>query len=120
MPSVACPLVAEFVRTVNEADAEGFAALFADEASVDDAGRVIVGRDAIARWARSDIFDVNVLFAVLDESSADGDSIVTAVVDGDFDRTGLPDPLIMMQRLTVAEGRITKLTCRLAETAPAA
>jgi hypothetical protein len=37
---------------------------------------------------------------------------VTAKVDGTFDRTGLPDPLVLSHHITVKEGKIAMLRCR--------
>jgi hypothetical protein len=39
---------------------------------------------------------------------------VTVKVDGTFDRTGLPNPLVMDPCVTVVGDRIASLTCRLA------
>ncbi len=106
---------ADYVRTVNEKDPAGFIALFAEDAAVDDAGRIIQGREAIRAWAASDIFTADVTLDALDASGDETDATVTAKVDGSFDRTGLPDPLIMTFRIAATGGKITKLTCRLAE-----
>lgn len=106
-------LTGEFLRTVNTNDPDGFIALFADDAIVDDAGRIIPGRDAIREWAKNDIYAANVTFEVL---SMDGDDspTITAKVNGTFDRTGLPDPLIMTLHISALNSKITKLLCRLA------
>ena len=106
---------AGYVRTINGKDPAGFIALFAEDAAVDDAGRIIQGREAIRAWAASDIFAVNVTFDVLGVSGGENDASVTAKIDGTFDRTGLPDPLIMTFHIVAVSGKITKLTCRLAE-----
>lgn len=105
-----------YVRSINGNDPAGFIDLFADEAVVDDAGRVIRGRDAIRAWAASDIFAVNVTLDVLDAVTLDGDTVLTVKVDGTFDRTGLPDPLVMTNGIANERGKIVALTCRLANT----
>jgi SnoaL-like domain len=105
---------AGFVRAVNDRDPAGFIALFAEGAVVDDAGREIRGRQAVREWAAHDIFAANVTFEVRDVSGTDGDATVTAKVDGTFDRTGLPDPLVMTFRVVGDRGKINGLTCRLA------
>ena len=51
----------------------------------------------------------------LGASGDESDATITAKVDGTFDRTGLPDPLIMTFQIAALGGKITKLTCRLAE-----
>lgn len=43
-----------------------------------------------------------------------GATIVTAEVDGNFDRTGLPDPVIIDHCFAAEGGKIVGLTCRLA------
>lgn len=105
---------AGYVRACNGNDPAGLIALFADDAVVDDAGRLISGREAIQAWAASDIFAAHVTFDLLDVSGDENDATITAKVDGDFDRTGLPDPLIMTSRIEAMNGEIHKLTCRLA------
>jgi SnoaL-like domain len=106
---------AGYVHTTNGRNLAGFIALFAEDAVVDDAGRIIRGREAIQAWAASDIFAANVTFDVLGTSGDEGDATITAKVDGTFDRTGLPDPLIMTFQIMAVGGKITKVTCRLAE-----
>jgi hypothetical protein len=106
---------AGYVRATNGRNPAGFIALFADDAVVDDAGRIIRGREAIREWAASDIFAANVTLDLLDSSGDETDVTITAKVDGTFDRTGLPDPLIMTFQLVIVDGEITRLTCRLAE-----
>jgi hypothetical protein len=45
----------------------------------------------------------------------DGATVVTTKVDGNFDRTGLPNPVIINHQITAQGGKIVGLTCRLAE-----
>src|SRR5689334_20784058 len=106
---------AGYVRTTNGKDPTGFIALFAEDAVVDDAGRLIRGREAIRSWATSDIFGADVTLHALGARGDETDAMLTAKVDGTFDRTGLPDPLIMTFQIAAQGGKITKLTCRLAE-----
>lgn len=108
-------LAAEYIRTTNESDSAGFNALFDDDAVVDDAGRIIRGREAIREWAAHDIFAASVKFDVLEVSEYESGVTVTGKVDGTFDRTGLPDPLVMTFDLAFRHGKIVKLTCRLAD-----
>lgn len=114
------PAVADgYVRTVNKGDAAGFNRLFTEDAIVDDNGRTFQGQQAIADWGAREIFAASVTLDVLSaEEQADGATIVT-IVDGTFDRTGLPDPVVIEQRIEARNGRIARLSCRLTE-APAA
>lgn len=106
-------IAAEYVRSVNEHDAEAFIAHFDDGAVVNDAGREFRGLAAIKAWSDSDIFAANVTLDVMDVVERDGAVVVTTKVDGDFDRTGLPDPVVIEQHIT-GVGKIVRLTCRLA------
>lgn len=106
-------IVDDYVRTVNEGDAEGYLELFGDDAVVNDAGRQIHSIAEIKKWSESDIFAVQVTFDVLSVSMHDDEAVLTTKVDGNFDRTGLPEPVIIVHQLRVAEGKIVSLNCRL-------
>lgn len=108
-------LTTEFIRTINEKDPSGFIAMFDDDAIVDDAERIVRGRDAIHHWAAYDIFAASVTLDVLDVNEYESGVTITAKIDGTFDRRGLPDPLVMTFDIAVRDRKISKLTCRLAD-----
>src|SRR5438034_6194047 len=108
-------IVEAYVRATNNHDAPAFIALFADDAVVDDVGREFRGLDAIKAWSDREIFDVRVTLDVIDCTNRDGETVITAKVDGTFDRTGLPDPLILVHRIKVKDDKIVRLQCRLAD-----
>jgi hypothetical protein len=87
--------------------------LFAADATVDDNGHLHRGAAAIKAWSERDIFAAKVTLAVVATLDKPGEIVVTAIVDGDFDRTGLPEPLMIAHHLQTADGKIRKLTCRL-------
>ena len=101
--------IASYLRAVNTGAAKEFQASFADDAVVIDVNRELRGRDAITAWAGADIFGAHVHFDVLDVTERLGRTIVRVQIDGTFDRTGLPDPLVMNHEFTVAEGKIAEL-----------
>ncbi len=101
--------VANYVKAVNAGSPDEFRASFADDAVVVDVNRELSGLAAIADWARTDIFEAHVHFDVLDVTERQGRTIVTVKIDGTFDRTGLPDPLVMNHEFEVAEEKITEL-----------
>jgi ketosteroid isomerase-like protein len=102
-------LIASYVNAVNSGSKEEFSASFADDAVVVDVDRELRGIDAITAWASADIFGAEVRFDVLDVSERQGRTIVTVRVDGTFDRTGLPNPLVMKHEFGVADGKIADL-----------
>lgn len=108
-------LATEFVGTINGNDPNGFMGKFCDDAIVDDAGRIVRGRDAIRQWAAHDIFAASVTLDALDLSEYASGVTITAKVEGTFDRKGLPDPLVMTFDIAFRCGKIAKLTCRLAD-----
>ena len=109
-----CAPIETYLRGINSRDAVTFQASFADSAVVKDIGREIRGITAIADWARHEIFAVNVSLELIETAERDGGSVITVKVEGTFDRTGLPDPLVMEHCFTIIEDKIASLTCRLA------
>ena len=107
------PMASAYVRSINNHDAAAFIALFADDALVNDAGREFRGLAAIKAWSESDIFVPQVTLEVRDVAERDGEIVVTTKVDGNFDRTGLPDPVIIDHHIR-GRDKIAALTCRLA------
>lgn len=106
--------IQNFVQAINARDEKGFVASFNQDALVKDIGREIRGIAAISEWGQHEIFAVNVSLAVRTAAERDGQTIVTVEVAGTFDRTGLPDPLVMEHCFTIVGDKIAALTCRLA------
>ena len=106
--------VETYIRAINAADAAVFQSSFAHDAVVKDMGREIRGIAAIKEWSPREIFAVNVTLEVMEVVEREGQTIVTVKIDGTFDRTGLPDPLLMDDCFTVAGDKIAALTCQLA------
>lgn len=103
-----------YVRATNNHDAAAFIGCFAKNAVVNDAGREFRGTDAIRAWSQSDIIQPLVTLEVLDVADQHGETVVTTKVDGNFDRTGLPDPVIINHHFAIEDDKIVRLTCRLA------
>jgi hypothetical protein len=55
-----------------------------------------------------------VTIKVIDVADRDGETVVTTKVDGNFDKTGLPDPVIIKHHIAADGGKIVGSTCRLA------
>ena len=108
--------VVNYLRAVNAGAPEEFPVSFADDAVVVDVNRELRGLDAITAWACTDIFGAHVHFDVLNVTERQGRTIVSVKIDGTFDRTGLPDPLVMSHEFKVAHGKITELKIGFAKT----
>jgi hypothetical protein len=107
-------VVEAYIRTINDHDPDAFIALFANDALVEDIGREFRGLAAIKAWSDREIFDVRVTLEVSDAANRDGETVITAKVDGTFDRTGLPNPLILVHHIVSKDDKIVRLRCRLA------
>ena len=79
--SLSGPIVT-YLRAVNIGGADEFATSFADDAVVVDVNRELRGLDAIADWARTDIFWARVHFDVLDVTEARDEPSSLVKIDG--------------------------------------
>jgi ketosteroid isomerase-like protein len=109
IPNQLPPAVAAYVKASNVADAEAFISTFTDDALVNDIQREFWGKAAILNWAEREIFGAKVTMEVLRVVDRYGDVIVTAKLDGDYDKTGLPDPLHLTFYFTLRGDRIVML-----------
>ena len=103
------PLVAAFVDATNSFDLERLIANFADDALVNDQLRDYWGKTAIRGWAERDIIGERLTIAVTEVAKHYDNFIVTADIDGNFDRRGLPDPLILAFYFTLHNDLIIQL-----------
>jgi hypothetical protein len=103
------PVLAEFIAAVNAFDEDAIAATFADDALVNDVHREFWGREAIRRWAARELAGDRVTVEVTEVLDHHGDTIVRGRYDGDYDKTNLPDELILTKYFTVRDGKIVTL-----------
>ena len=103
------PVLARFIAAVNAFDEDAIVATFASDALVNDAHREFWGREAIRRWVAREIVGDRVTVAVTEVLDNHGDTIVRGSYDGDYDKTNLPDPLILTHYFTIRDGKIVTL-----------
>jgi hypothetical protein len=89
------PLVAAFVQATNSFDLDALIAGFADDALVNDQLRDYWGKSAIREWAARDIIGERLTMNVVKIRELYGHCILTANVDGNYDKRGLPEPLVL-------------------------
>jgi hypothetical protein len=104
------PVVAEHIAAVNAFDNDRIVATFALDAYVNDNRREIWGIEAIRKFIAKEIVGDNVTMDVREVIDHYGDIIVRAKYDGDYDKTNLPDELIMTNYFSVRDGKIVSLT----------
>jgi SnoaL-like domain len=101
--------VAGYVAATNAFDLDALIACFADDAFVNDARREFWGKDVIRRWLDRELIGDKVTMAVTAISEHYGVLKVDAVMDGEYDKTGLPDPLILTHYFTVRDDQVVGL-----------
>jgi len=106
---VAGDVVSSFVEAVNAFDADRLVDLFAQDAHVNDQLRDFWGKEAIGNWIRREIVGEHFTMDVLLAKEHFGDRILAARVTGDFDKTGLPDPMILSFIFSVSGDEIARL-----------
>ena len=103
------PVVAEHIAAVNAQDTERIVATFAPDAYVNDNRREIWGTDAIRAFVAKEFVGDHVSMDVTEVIGHYGDVIVRARFDGTYDKSNLPDELILTHYFTVQDDRIVTL-----------
>jgi hypothetical protein len=101
--------IQDYIDAGNQYDGDALIAAFADDALVNDNRREFWGLEAIRRWADREIIGDKVTMDVTDVVDHHGVFVVTADVDGDFDRSALPDRVILTFYFTVVDDRISTM-----------
>lgn len=102
-------VVAEHIAAVNAFDEDAIVATFADDALVNDAHREFWGTEAIRRWVAREMVGDHVTIEVTEVIDHYGDTIVRGRYDGTYDKTNLPDEIILTNYFTVRDGKIVRL-----------
>jgi len=102
-------IVAEHIAAVNAFDTDRIVATFAPDAYVNDNRREIWGTDAIRGFIAKEFVGDHVTLEVREVIDHHGDIIVRARYDGTYDKTNLPEVLIMTSYFAIRDGKITSL-----------
>jgi hypothetical protein len=101
--------VSAYVEATNSFNLDRFIAAFADDAVVNDHRDEFVGRAQIRAWAAREIIGDHVTMKVVDVRVLGGHAALKAEVDGDFDKKGLPTPLVLTFYFSVSGDKISAL-----------
>jgi ketosteroid isomerase-like protein len=104
------PVVTEFIEAVNAFDTDRVVNTFASDAYVNDNRREIWGTEAIRKFVSKEFVGDHVTMEVREVVDHHGDIIVRAKFDGTYDKTNLPDELVMSSYFAIRDGKITSLT----------
>jgi hypothetical protein len=103
-------VIAEHIAAVNAFDTDRIVATFAEDAYVNDNRREISGVAAIRRWVEKEIVGDKVTMAVVEVVEHYGETIVRAKYDGTYDKTNLPDELVLTNYFAVRDNKIVSLS----------
>lgn len=104
------PIIAQHIATMNAFDTDGMVATFADDAFVNNNHREYWGIDAIRLWVEKERVGEQVTMEVREVVEHDGQTIVRAAYDGNYDKTSLPPgDFILSNYFTVRNGKIVSL-----------
>ena len=102
-------VIQSFIKATNDHDGEAFINTFANDALVNDVARNFWGKDSIKRWGDKEIIDVKVTFKADEAVEHYGDFIITALIDGNYDKSKVPDPTYLDYFFTVKNDKIVKM-----------
>ncbi|HVS42009.1 MAG TPA: nuclear transport factor 2 family protein [Candidatus Dormibacteraeota bacterium] len=111
-------VVAEYIAAVNAFDTERIVATFTHDAYVNDNRREIWGVEAIRRFVAREIVGDHVTMEVREVIDHHGDIIVRARYDGDYDKSNLPDELVLSSYFAIRDGKIASLAVIFNEPSP--
>jgi limonene-1,2-epoxide hydrolase len=102
-------VVADHVAAVNAFDTEAIVATFAEDALVNDNHREFWGTDRIRAWVEAEMVGDHVTIAPVEAFEHHGMTIVRGRYDGTYDKSSLPDELILTNYFEVENDRIVSL-----------
>jgi uncharacterized protein (TIGR02246 family) len=106
MPGV----IVDLINASNKPDPAAYIDCFAEDAVVLDEGQERRGKAAIKKWSDEYHFGAHVTMEARVVRRDNDEIIVTCKLDGDYDRTGLPDPLLLDYHFRIKNDKIIGLT----------
>ena len=102
-------VVAEHIAAVNTFDTDRIVATFAPDAYVNDNRREIWGTAAIRAFVAKEFVGDHVTMEVREVIDHYGDIIVRARFDGTYDKSNLPEELVMSSYFSIRGDKIVSL-----------
>lgn len=109
------PPIAALIEATNAHDTAAFLASFTEDAVLTDEGNDYRGAAAIKEWSDRQYIGTQVTLDVTEVDYRDGKIVVTAKVDGNFPKAGLPDPFKMDFHFAIDDAKIAALSMRAAD-----
>jgi hypothetical protein len=106
-------VIADHIAAINAADLDAAVATFAADAYVHGNRGEAQSTEAVRAWVNKEYMSDHVTMKVVEVINHYGDVIVKAQYDGTYDKTNLPDPLILHSYFAVRDGKIVSLALAL-------
>jgi len=103
------PVIDAHIAAINRFDLDAIMDTFADDALVNDNSREFWGCEHIRAFMAKEFVGDHVTMEPIEVVDNAGMWCVRSRYDGDYDKTGLPDPLIMTNYVRVRDGKIVTL-----------
>jgi hypothetical protein len=98
-----------YVDAVNAFDIDAVMATFASDALVNDNHREFTDPNSIRAWVAAEIVGDNVTMEVTEIVERSGITVLRARYDGNYDKTNLPDELILTNYIVIRDDLISSL-----------
>ncbi|MFM9331406.1 nuclear transport factor 2 family protein [Paenibacillus mesotrionivorans] len=116
MESILLPqVIQDFIAAANRPDPDAYVDCFSEDAIVLDEGKEWAGKAAIKKWSTEYHFGANVTLEPKQHKPNGEEAVVVFKIDGDFDKTGLPDPLLLDFSFHIHDFKIKRLAIQLSE-----
>jgi len=102
-------VIQSFIAATNKHDGQAFVSAFADDALVNDVARNFWGKGEISKWGDAEIIAVKITMKPDEAIEHYGEYLVTALIDGDYDKSKVPDPLYLDYFFTLRHDKIVRL-----------
>lgn len=102
-------IINTYINALNSQKEQVFINCLTDDAYVYDAGREILGIEAIQHWITSEAFAYNVHMELDSAKRHYSEYILTLKMSGTYDKKLAPDPTYMDYHFTLSDNKICKL-----------
>lgn len=102
-----------FVSAINRHSTEDFLTTLGESVAITDEGQTYRGIEEARTWCDEKYVAAMIILEMIDVSKPGNETIVDFEIDGNFDKSGLPDPLVMDFHFAIENGKIVGLSIRL-------
>ena len=102
-------VIEKFIEATNDHDGDKFISTFTEDALVNDFARNFLCKNQIKDWADKEMIEPKVTFKADEIVEHYGDFFITALTDGNYDKSKSPDPTYLDYFFTVKNDKIVKM-----------